>query len=206
MDIQIKAEVACADGHGGHVERVVIDPIDMTVVGLVVREPGLIRHDVVVPLQLVTDAAPDKVTLSITRDRLSQLPEFVEKAYMSYNTSKAMRDQPLASVGFEGSAVLMPYRPLDEGAFETVERTIPAGDLVMRRGDDVYASDGKIGDIEGFLVDPKTRAITHLTLSEGHFWGKKEVSIAVSHVERMDNGQVHLKLTKAEIEALSPKA
>lgn len=202
MDIQIDAEVKCADGPGGRVKRVVVDPIDMTVAGLVVREPGLIPHDVVVPIQAVATGAASGITLTLTREQLSRMPQFIEHAYVSYNTSKALADQPLASIGFEGNAVLMPYRPIEEGAFESVESTIPAGDLVMRRGDGVHATDGRIGVIEAFLIEPKSRAITHLTLSEGHLWGKREITIPVSRIARIEDGRVHLSLTKAEVEAL----
>jgi hypothetical protein len=202
MDIPVKAEVICTDGPGGRVERVVIDPIDLTVVGLVVREPGLLIHDVLVPLEAVVSSSPAGVMLGMTRDRLSRMPPFVEHAYLSYSTSRAVANQPLRNVAFEGNAVLMPFEPIDEDAAEAVESTIPPGDLLMRRGDRVQATDGHVGSIESFLVDRKSRAITHLTLSAGHLWGKRDVCIPVSQIERMEDSHVYLTLSKAEVEAL----
>jgi len=66
----------------------------------------------------------------------------------------------------------------------------------------VEASDGRIGRVDEFLVDPVTGQISHLILREGHLWGKRDITIPVSEIERIEDDSVHLKLDKQSIEAL----
>ncbi len=66
----------------------------------------------------------------------------------------------------------------------------------------MVASDGLIGHVDEFLIDPANQQITHLILREGHFWGQKEVTIPVIQIERIEEDTVYLKLSKEEIEKL----
>ena len=50
--------------------------------------------------------------------------------------------------------------------------------------------------------DPGDGHITHLVLREGHFWDKKDVTIPVSEIDRLDEDEVFLKLDRRAIEKL----
>jgi PRC-barrel domain len=71
----------------------------------------------------------------------------------------------------------------------------------VRRGDEVHATDGGIGRVDGFVVDPSDDHVTHLLLGEGHLWGTKRVAIPISAVKRGDGG-VELALTKEQVRDL----
>jgi hypothetical protein len=45
---------------------------------------------------------------------------------------------------------------------------------------------------------------THVLVSEGHLWGRKEVAIPVSAVTSLDDG-IWLNLTKKQVEDLPPR-
>ena len=47
-----------------------------------------------------------------------------------------------------------------------------------------------------------TGHISHLILMEGHLWGKKEVAIPVSAIDRIEEDTVYLKLDKEAVESL----
>jgi sporulation protein YlmC with PRC-barrel domain len=74
--------------------------------------------------------------------------------------------------------------------------------LSFRRGAKVYALDGKIGQVDEFMVSPEDHQITHLMLREGHLWGKKLVIIPVSKIDRVEENQIFLRLDKLAVEAL----
>jgi hypothetical protein len=76
---------------------------------------------------------------------------------------------------------------------------VPAGEVEVRRGQGVNASDGPIGRIHGFVVDPNDHQVTHILLDEGHLWGKKEVCVPISSVTGIDDDGVHLSLSKKEV-------
>jgi len=81
---------------------------------------------------------------------------------------------------------------------------VPPGEVEVRRGQRVHASDGPIGHVRGLVIDPSDHQVTHVLLDEGHLWGKKEVSIPISAVTEVDDDGVRLSLTKAEIADLPP--
>ena len=82
------------------------------------------------------------------------------------------------------------------------ELQIPPGELAVRRGTRVEATDGFVGKVDEFLVNPETGHITHLVMREGHLWGQKDVTIPLSAMAESREGTVFLKLTKQQIESL----
>lgn len=79
---------------------------------------------------------------------------------------------------------------------------MPPGELALRRGTRVDATDGHVGRVDEFLIDPATGHITHVVLREGHLWGQKDVTIPVSEIDRIEEDTVHLKLDRHSIAAL----
>jgi sporulation protein YlmC with PRC-barrel domain len=80
---------------------------------------------------------------------------------------------------------------------------VPVGEVEMRRGDHVRATDGSIGRVQGLVVDPSDHHMTHVLLDEGHLWGKKEVAIPIGAIASVKDG-VALNLTKDEVRDLPP--
>lgn len=80
---------------------------------------------------------------------------------------------------------------------------IPSGELAVRRGARVKATDGQVGRVDEFLAEPATRHIAHLVLREGHLWSQKDAMIPISEIDRVGEDAVYLKLDKRAIESLS---
>jgi hypothetical protein len=99
---------------------------------------------------------------------------------------------------YHGWPYLFPVRLL-----LTVKREhIPVGEVVVRHGAQVKASDGAVGQVDAFLVDPKTRRITHLVLRKGHLWGQKDVMVPVSEIRTAREDAILLKLDKRAVDSL----
>jgi hypothetical protein len=98
--------------------------------------------------------------------------------------------------------MLSPYAMMEDEGITISYETIPLDELAMCRGDRVEATDGRVGRIDEFLVDPETMRITHLVMREGHLWGQKDVTIQVSQIDRITDGTVYLRLSKQQIEEL----
>jgi hypothetical protein len=97
----------------------------------------------------------------------------------------------------------MGMRGVNMGPQVSTEDVVPEGEVEVRRGEHVHASDGEIGRVEGFVIDPTDHSLTHVLLAEGHLWDKKTVAIPVSAVADVSDG-VRLSLTKAEVGDLPP--
>jgi sporulation protein YlmC with PRC-barrel domain len=87
------------------------------------------------------------------------------------------------------------------GAADQAADNVPEGEVEVRRGDPVHASDGTIGRLHGLVIDPRDHKVSHLLLDEGHLWGQKRVAIPISAVSGVEDG-VHLSLTKDEVRDL----
>jgi sporulation protein YlmC with PRC-barrel domain len=81
-------------------------------------------------------------------------------------------------------------------------RPIPPGELAVRRGASVRASDGRVGKVDQFVVDPESGLITHLCLREGSLWGDRMVCIPVTEIDHIEEKVVHLKMDKKAVEAM----
>jgi hypothetical protein len=76
--------------------------------------------------------------------------------------------------------------------------SVPLGEVEVRHGEHVHATDGETGRVEGLVVDPASHGVTHVLLQEGHPWGRKEVAIPIAAVTRVDIG-ISVSLSKQQI-------
>ena len=206
----IGAEVSCADGICGEVSRVIVDPVARMVTHLVVepthgRKPGRL-----VPVDLA-DAATGNVRLRCTTAEFDKLEaaeetQFLEgsNGFAGYRPGQAL-SWPFYALGGMGMGGMgigriglnVPGSVLQELTHET----IPLGDVDVRHGDQVQATDGSIGRVQGLVIDPRDHHVTHVLLAEGHMWGRKEVAIPITSVTRVDDG-IRLNITKQEVQDL----
>ena len=195
MDIPLNAEVHCVDGVCGRSTYVVVNPVNEQVTHLVVREEWFPHAEYLVPLDLVIESTSDTIRLRCTKEDLVMQEPFTEVEYV---------EGDLPDFRYEkGDYMLWPYNVPEEDEMVSVEtERVPPGELAVRRGTHVKALDGRVGQVDEFLVDPVSEHITHLILREGHLWGQKDVTIPVSEIAHIEEDTVHLKLTKKQIEAL----
>ena len=202
---RIGADAKCADGVCGKVIRVVVDPVARAVTHLVVepvRRPGLGR---LVPLALVEAATPQEVQLRCTRAEFSGL-RLAEDAHFAPGSRL---DQYL---GYSAEQVLlMPYYTrvgadipqIREGEPAGAYGSLPPGEVDVRRGKRVYATDGEVGRVEGLVVDLANHRVSHVLLQEGHVLGRKDVVIPIGTVTGMVD-VVQLNITTQQVEDLPP--
>jgi uncharacterized protein YrrD len=206
----IGAKVSCADGSCGEVRRIIIDPATDTVTHLVV-EPGHRRDAArLVPVHLVENAT-DGIRLRCTRAEFDELDRAEERelaADPGFISSGGLVGDDLA-YGVSGDAYapagggLTDIGPVPHRRSTIVEDVVPLGEDQVAPGDRVYATDGEIGRVRGFLVNQGDDRVTHVLLREGHLWGRKDVAIPVSAVTGFDAG-VRLNITKEQAGNLPP--
>jgi sporulation protein YlmC with PRC-barrel domain len=203
----IGSEVSCTDGDAGELTRVVVDPVAGVLTHLVVEPKGRLGLARLVPIDLVdADAGAGQVRLTCTLAEFAHLDpaeetQFVPgtQGYGAYGPQQVLTWPYSTAGGGHG----VPDRLLD-GVSETVTYdTVPAGEVEVRRGEHVHATDGEIGHVEGLVIDPRNHHVTHVLLQEGHLWGRKEVAIPISAVTSTDDG-IRLSLTKHEVGSLPP--
>jgi sporulation protein YlmC with PRC-barrel domain len=192
MDIPVNAEVCCGDGLCGQSTYIIVNPVSQQVTHLVVKEKQAPHTERLVPVNLVKETTHDQVHLGCTQDELVRMETFIETEYIREGIPDYER--------YEDSYMVWPYQVPEVTKTVTVRhKRVPHGELAVRRGARVRASDGRIGRVDEFLVDPEDGHITHLILREGHLWGQKDVTIPISEIERIEENTVYLKLNKRDI-------
>ncbi|HXW88048.1 MAG TPA: PRC-barrel domain-containing protein [Streptosporangiaceae bacterium] len=213
---EIGASVRSTDAACGHVIRVIVDPIGRTVTHLVVGPRHEYGHhiDRLVPVDLVQVTA-DGIELSCTKadfDKLDPAEEthFVASSEQAEYAPEHVWGWPWYAMSAQGMrGDWTEGQGWDRGGSHGPQRrtvtydSVPLGEVQVRRGEHVQATDGEIGLVEGLVIDPDDHQVTHVLLQEGHLWGRKQVAIPIKAVTGVDAG-IRLSLSRRQVEDLPP--
>jgi len=207
VSFTIGSGVSCEDGDCGTLKRVVVDPLAQKITHLVVEPRHRQGLGKLVPVDLA-EPGPDTIRLRCTLADVERL-DWAEETQFVPGT------QGYAEYGPE-QVLSWPYYGLHGGQAEGVAGaavpwtsqtvtydTVPAGEVEVRRGEPVYATDGPIGHVHGLVMDPASHRVSHVLLAEGHLWGRKEVAIPISAVVDAASG-IKLQISKKEVADLPP--
>ena len=211
MRLEIGNRVRCTDGVYGELADIVIDPLEKRVAHLVVRPEQGEGEARLVPIQLAKgrDDEQREIELECTLDQAQGFESVHRAAYLRLGENPT--EDPDWDVGVE-DVLAMPYYAagLDEDAYAggfdshaTIHYDrVPKGEVEVRRASVVFSTDDHaLGEVDGFVVDADEH-ITHFVLERGHLWGRKEVTIPIGAVARVESDVVHVALSKDEVGAL----
>ncbi len=193
MDLSINAGIECTDGGYGHSTAIILNPINNQVTHIVVREPGLLGVERMLPVEFVTSSTPEVIRLRCTQAELTEMPLFATTSYIPAMTDSQSK--------YSEGTMLWPYVGMQSGVAIEHENIAPEA-LAVHRGSHVHATDGHIGEVEEFIVSSLNNGITHVILREGHFWNRQDVTIPVKDIDHIADDTVFLKLNKHQIQLL----
>jgi sporulation protein YlmC with PRC-barrel domain len=210
----IGAEASCTDGVCGEVRRVVVDPVAEAVTHLVVEPKHRQGAGRLVPLDLV-DVTAGEIRLHCTKEEFENLTPAEETQFVMgtgdfagygpdevgywpyYGLGGGMGPSMGAGIGAS------PFNAGLDAPHTIIRDTVPVGEVEIRRGDHVHATDGDIGRVQGLVIDPGSHHVTHVLLQEGHLWGREEVAIPIRAVASTSDG-IRLTITKQDVQNLPP--
>ena len=207
MRLDTGREVRCADATYGELADIVIDPIAKRVTHLVVQPHHDNARAGLVPVELVGDAAGGAIVLRCTVDEAADMPRVQELGYL--RVDRAPVDDPDWDVGIETVLAMPYYAPagfegpmLMDGPIEVSYDRVPKGEVEIQRTSPVVDVDGHhLGSVDGFVVGADGQ-ITHVVLEQGHLFGKREVTLPIGAVSRVENDVVTLNLGRHDVERL----
>jgi sporulation protein YlmC with PRC-barrel domain len=206
-EFMVGAQVSCQDGVCGELRRVVFDPVKHAITHLVIGPKHHNNLGRLVPVDLVETTTSQELRLRCTHAQFEALEDAEETEFLPGPSGQSayQQDQMLFMPYFASGGMAMGDMAMDGTAQPLAVKyhKVPAGEVEIRRGERVHASDGPVGTVRGLVLDPSDHQVTHVLLEEGHLWGKKEVSIPISSVLNVDDG-VRLSLSKAEVGDLPP--
>lgn len=195
MDIPINVDVLCAGEVCGRSTSLIVNPVNERITHVVVAEKKFPNIERLVPVDMILASSPSSIQLRCSTDGLSGLETFEQTDFIEAGHLESARPY---DVPFQ----MWPYGLYDAMPIPLEKERLPAGEIAIHRGSQVKARDGVVGQVDEFLVDPENDCITHLVLREGHLWGKRDVTIPVSKIERFTEDAVTLKLDKQALEKL----
>ncbi len=207
------AQVLASDGTCGTLKGTVIDPVANALTHLVVESESGRGLGHLVPVDLV-ESFGEAIRLHCTTAEFRALDEAKEvhlvpipdderspawgRTYAWPYYGLGMLSAGMGAGGM-GEFEMAHHRTPQPIVFDRV----PLGEVEVRRGDQVHATDGWIGSVEGLVIDPEDHHVTHVLLAEGHLWGRKQVAIPITATSRVGE-EIRVNLTQAEVEALPP--
>ena len=194
MEFPLGVKVYCSDGRCGRSSHIILNPATERVTHLVVREKRPSRVERLVPTVLVNKTAVKVILLECTLEEFAALEPFNQTEFVYGDLPHHATDPSLT--------LLWPYAVPAKRVVDEKIRPIPPGELAVRRGARVEATDGRVGRVDEFVVEPETGYITHLCLREGRLWGDKRVCVPVADIDRIQEKVVHLKVDKETLASM----
>jgi sporulation protein YlmC with PRC-barrel domain len=197
--LEMGSRVTCEDGELGELVRVIIDPVAQQLTHLVVAPKHYPGPGRLVPVSMLDTVEGNHIRLDCSAARFHELDDAEDVQFLPASTD---------ILGYGPHALMWPYyglgMPLSGPHHEPIlADRVPLGDVEIHRGDQVHATDGWIGAVQGLVINPEDHHVTHVLLQEGHLWGRKQVVIPIgttSHVGEI----VRVALTKQQINDLPP--
>ncbi|MCB0104024.1 MAG: PRC-barrel domain-containing protein [Anaerolineales bacterium] len=201
MEIPLNVQVECTDGLCGLSTYILIDPVTDHVTYVVVKQAASPNTEYLVPVDFVAETIADTIRLRCSLVELRKMVPFVKTEFVEAKVLDYAGYQ--GGIMEMGSHFYMPYVTSEVTTLKPVEHLqIPPGELAVERGTRVEATDGYVGKVDEFVVNPENGHITHLVMREGHLWGNKDVIIPVSAMGETREDTVVLNIDKHQVESL----
>ncbi len=194
MKYPLKAATHCSDGRLGRLTSVIVDTKKKKVTHLVVRD--MKEHDkrYLVPSRWIKDTTPELILLNATKSEVRALDTAEENDYTQVKVSGYARDPKITE--------LWPSLVKEQKVFAAKRQQMNVGETSISLHSKVRAIDGRIGEVDEFIVDHSTWQITHLIIRKGLPWDKKQVSIPITAIDNIEDKQIFLNLKKEEVKNL----
>jgi sporulation protein YlmC with PRC-barrel domain len=211
MRVDLDAKVFTREGEElGHVRRAIVDPRSSKVTELVIGTGGFRGRDVRLPIVEIDRAtlSGDAIRLTLTRRDVEKLPDYLATEYVSPVSGWLYPGE----YGFTGLGGFVRPAAFGHGAAEAPTAGRPAGDPApdepgVEKGALVFDRDGAdIGVVDDLRFDPGTGALAGFVVRLGGalrtlLHGGRTVEVAIGQVERVGDGELMLRVRKAELVA-----
>ncbi len=195
IDLPTKARVHCSDGPAGISTYVIFNPETHRLTNLVVKSDWPPFNEYLVPVDQVQETTKDLIKLKCARKDLNAMQPFESEQFMRSQIPAYLKyPYYYPGIGIDTSAVdtFIPVRLWN----------IAPSDSPLQRGAQVEATDGPVGQVGELLINSNNMQVTHLVLLETHPWEHREITIPISQIDRVDDGEVYLKLDRQSVEQL----
>ena len=194
INIPLDVDVICTDGTAGKSVSVVVNSVTHKLSHFVVKG----RHGVqkMVPIDQIEETGAKSITLKCNLAEFETMDEFMVEHFIV--------SEQIANYGGTEGAYFTPYtvQKTEQATIKVEEERLKDDEKSIKRGTKIEATDGGVGVVDEFLIDPVSGEVTHVVLKTGQPLGKKEIAIPLSAVKSAVGDKVYLKLDRQEVASL----
>lgn len=206
-DIPLNVDVNCHDGNCGKSSHIIINPLNQTITHIVVQNEEFFDSSKrLVSLEKIIATTAKSIQLNCTQKELAGMERFTEIHYIAPDSAEYSSFGLLPEHYFDefDPYLMWPYVYSEADMYSLLieDERIPPGEMAVRRGADVEATDGHIGRVDEFIIEPTDGHITHIVVRKGHLWNQKESIIPLLAIAEMAEDFVRLKLDKKAVKSL----
>jgi uncharacterized protein YrrD len=195
MIISMDAEIACTDGHYGHLNSIILNPKTAQVTDLVVQRDGLFAHAWLVPVAHIVDSTPNRIRLDVgVKEIADEMLPFIRTEYLSPEVPDVLYTTDM----------VWPHLMANVEAKTVEHENVPHNELAVHGKAVVTAEDGMLGYLQDVIVDPQDWRITQIEIRTGHWYGHARLNVPISVIDHFGEDAITLSISKQEVEALTP--
>lgn len=199
FEIRTRALVVAPDGEVGRIDGVIVSPETGEVSGLVVRAAFQFGHDLLIPIEAVSDATEDLVRLRLTRSDLRDLPPLNQR-----NFTRPAPDWPLPAGQDPASVLVRRSGPPARDNFQSSQPDQPVDlsqDVKLRPGQSVVNAEGEVGPLDLVLLDATTGQVSCLVVRLGGLAGQGTL-VPPDLISAVRGNQIVLDATREQLARL----
>lgn len=199
MQLRFGADVRPLDGTGlGSLERVLLEVETDQVTSLVVRQSGLMGSLKTVPIGSLDQSEPDEIYVDLSTEQFDDLPAFETAHNIAPppDVENITEDQITDPVDVPDVAPVGAATGVESIAFTPIiqeDMDEPEGTVVLDRTTEVWATDQRVGHLQGVEMSDETRRITQLIVQGGIIFTHTDM-VPYSAVQTM-GGRIVLNVT-----------
>lgn len=203
LQLKIGSPIIARDGNCGRVKRLIIDPYQEKVVGLVIKPDFLSKSGVTVPFEQVEEAAENEVRLRLDCQQVFSLPKYQEDATLLLGEEHYfIESDGIIDHGPAGTEVLRAPNSYAHGLRENQpgqgERIRTACNF--NAGYQIICRGQYVGPMQLLLLDPcgKITGFVLRTVSQPH----RDLVVPIHWIQVVEHKNVHLSKEQQELEWL----
>ncbi len=190
-DVPLNAIVNCSDGYCGRSTSVIVDPDTLQVTYYAVKEDDAPYTEWLVPVEQVEESTPTLLKLRCTKNEMKNMQPFTVAEFRQIEIPR-----------YVGADTAVPYTFPEIVTTIVEEEVVPKGQVAVRQGVKVEATDGPVGKVKSLVSHSKSGEITHFTMTSDPTFSKKDVVIPLSALDRYDGETVYLKIDKKTLSTM----
>ncbi len=202
LELKIGSPVIAKDGNCGHIQRLVVDPHQEKIIGLIVQSDFLSKSGLLVPVEQVENATESGVQLRIDCQQVLSLPKYEEELPLFLEDQCYLVDnEELVTRSSAGINVLRAPNSSRPGIVENeiLKKTQLPLAISIRAGQQVLCKDGHVGHILYLLLDPAGK-IKGFVMRAGSLLPHHDLIVPVDWIQEVEGENVHLSADKPALE------